>query len=79
MRMPVLDGLSATRIIRYLEKYFGTWMRGMNAVPIMALSASADPEEKKAALAAGCNDYLVKPLRKETFMQLLLKCAQDKQ
>lgn len=67
MRMPVMDGLSATRTIR----------QGMNQTPIIALSASANPDAKQAALAAGCNDYLVKPLRKEDLKRALLKFAQD--
>jgi CheY-like chemotaxis protein len=75
MRMPIMDGLTATRAIRYLENYFGSWLRGTNKTVIVALSASADPDEKRAALAAGCDDYLVKPLRKEELLQVLVNRA----
>ena len=75
MRMPVKDGLSATRSIRYLERCFGAWMRGNHPVPIMAMSAGADPDERRLALEAGCDDYLVKPLCKEELTRVLIKAA----
>jgi CheY-like chemotaxis protein len=75
MRMPVMDGLSATRSIRYLERYFATWMRGNHPISIMAMSAGANPEEQQQALEAGCDDYLVKPLRKAELIRVLTKAA----
>lgn len=52
IKMPELDGLEATRLIRQQSKH----------VPIIALSAFAYDSDREKALAAGCNDFLVKPL-----------------
>lgn len=54
IRMPVMDGLEATRIIRGLAE--GA------TVPVLALTASALREEQPEILAAGCNDVLFKPI-----------------
>jgi PAS domain S-box-containing protein len=54
MRMPVLDGYQATRMIRALP--------GGDLVKIVALTASAFMEDKQAILAAGCDDMLAKPI-----------------
>lgn len=51
IKMPNLDGLDATKIIRELT----------NELPIIAQSAYAYDNEKKTALSAGCNDFIAKP------------------
>jgi signal transduction histidine kinase/CheY-like chemotaxis protein len=53
-RMPVMDGLEATRRIRALE--------GGRDVKIVALSASVFKEERDQVLAAGADDFLPKPI-----------------
>ena len=65
MRMPVMDGLSATRIIRRLSGY--------SATPIIALTANAFDEDRQACLDAGMSDYLTKPLRGDTLITTLSK------
>ncbi len=55
IRMPVLDGLEATRRIRAIGA-------GAN-VKIVALTAHALEEERNAILAAGCDDFIRKPYR----------------
>jgi CheY-like chemotaxis protein len=55
--MPRLDGLDATRRIRALEP--------SAPVHVVAITASAQPEDAAACFAAGMNDYVVKPLRLE--------------
>jgi len=53
-QMPVMDGLEATQIIRNQEQ--------LRKLPILALTASAMADDRKNALAAGMNDYIVKPI-----------------
>jgi CheY-like chemotaxis protein len=59
-RMPGVDGLEATRLIREAEKQRG------GRTPIIALSASALEHERGEILAAGCDDFVAKPFREET-------------
>jgi CheY-like chemotaxis protein len=55
LNMPHLDGLSTTECIRqYREKRFG--------IPIVVITAFDTFGMKEAALEAGCNEYLLKPL-----------------
>lgn len=56
IRMPVMDGLEATRIIRKLEAKDG------KKTPVIAMSANAFEEDKAVAYEAGMNGYLVKPV-----------------
>jgi signal transduction histidine kinase/CheY-like chemotaxis protein len=58
VHMPVLDGLSATRVIR---KGAGRAAR----LPIIGLSAGAFAENERTALEAGMDGYLVKPVNRE--------------
>jgi len=67
MQMPVMDGLSATRKIRELEALSGT-----TRVPIIALTANVLPIHKELCLAAGMDDFLSKPFKKD---QLAAKLA----
>jgi signal transduction histidine kinase/CheY-like chemotaxis protein len=64
--MPEMDGFEATRRIRALEGATGQ-------VPIVALTASAMPEELAACLAAGMNDTLTKPVTMESLLTTLEK------
>jgi CheY-like chemotaxis protein/HPt (histidine-containing phosphotransfer) domain-containing protein len=59
IQMPVMDGLTATRAIRSLEQE-----RGAAAIPIIALTANARPEDIEASRNAGCNLHLSKPISK---------------
>lgn len=51
--LPRLDGCAATRRLRGLP--------ALASVPIVFLSGHAGPQAQTAALAAGCNEYVVKP------------------
>ncbi|GAB6047933.1 hypothetical protein JCM19379_17600 [Methyloparacoccus murrellii] len=54
IQMPVMDGLAATRAIRQHD--------ALTHLPVIALTAGVLPEERDAALAAGMDDFLTKPL-----------------
>ena len=63
MRMPGMDGPTAARRLRE---------RG-DATPIVALTANAFAEDRKACLEAGMDDHLVKPLELEALRSALAR------
>ncbi|MBL8115096.1 MAG: response regulator [Acidobacteria bacterium] len=63
VRMPVLDGLAATRRIREAEASRGPSEPSRRPVRIIALSASALQHERGDILASGCDDFIAKPFR----------------
>ena len=72
IRMPVMDGLEATRGIRALPRPDAA------AVPILALTANAFSEEKARAREAGMTDYLTKPIDMRRLYEALARAwAQD--
>ncbi len=64
--MPVMDGYQTIREIRMQKPY--------QALPIIALTARAMPEEQERCMAAGANDYLTKPVDIERLLTLLRVC-----
>jgi PAS domain S-box-containing protein len=66
-QMPEMDGFEATRKIRTLEKYTD------NHIPIIALTANAMAGDDKKCFAAGMDDYLAKPIKKEKLNEMLRK------
>jgi len=70
MEMPVMDGFTATRKLRSMDKY--------KDLPIIALTAHAMKEHKKKTLDAGCTDYLSKPINREKLQEILNKYLNKK-
>jgi PAS domain S-box-containing protein len=60
LRMPVMDGLTATRRIRAAERE-----RGWPRTPILALTANARPEDVAASADAGCDAHISKPISQQ--------------
>jgi signal transduction histidine kinase/CheY-like chemotaxis protein len=63
MRMPVMDGLEATKIIK------GTYSN----IKIVAVTASVFEHQKQEILDAGCDDFLRKPFKSNEVFELLTK------
>lgn len=59
IRMPGMDGLDATRIIRTTDQN----------VPIIAVTAFAMPNDEEIAMSAGCSAFVTKPYNKNLLMQ----------
>lgn len=68
VQMPEMDGLDTTRLVR------GAASGARNsAIPIVALTAHATARDKQECMAAGMNDYLVKPVRPTDLAQTLTR------
>ena len=63
IKMPVMDGLEATRQIKAKNP----------DLPIIALTANAFDSDRHAAFEAGCNDFIPKPVNAEKCIQTIAK------
>ena len=68
VQMPEMDGLEATRELR---------SRGFTQVPIVAMTAHAMRGDKASCLAAGMNDYITKPIKRERVFEMITKYVMD--
>lgn len=68
IRMPVLDGLEATKRIRTLGK------PDSRTIPIIAMTANAFDEDMKQSLDSGMNGHLSKPIEVDKLLDLLWRC-----
>lgn len=64
IRMPEMDGIEATHHLRNSEEFAMD-----KRIPIIAVTAHDDAEEKKKCFEVGMNDYLTKPIHKPTFLK----------
>jgi CheY-like chemotaxis protein len=65
MSLPVMDGYEATKRIKFNPT--------LAAIPVIGLSAHAMSGDTERALAAGCEDYLTKPLDDRLLLEKLKK------
>ena len=65
IQMPLMDGYEATRRIRALEN------PALAGIPILAMTANAFDEDRKAAMDCGMNGFLSKPIQIEELIQTL--------
>ena len=63
--MPVMDGLTATKTIRSLER------QDAKTIPIIAMTANAFREDAERCMEAGMNAHLAKPLDDEKIKQTI--------
>ena len=61
LKMPVLDGLEATRQIKM----------AMPDLPIIALTANAFDSDRQAAFEAGCDNFMSKPVSAENCLKMI--------
>ena len=67
MQMPVMDGLTATRLIRAQEH--------LARLPIVAMTANAMASDRQRCLEAGMDDHLAKPVEPDELRATLLRCV----
>ncbi|MDG1844417.1 MAG: PAS domain S-box protein [Nitrospinaceae bacterium] len=65
IRMPIMNGLEATKILRSKEN--------TPHIPIIALTASAGEDSREDCLKAGCTDHLSKPIHSRELFEVLSK------
>ena len=65
LSLPVMDGWEATRQLKANDK--------LRSIPVIALTAHAMKGDEEKALAAGCEDYLVKPLDEDELIAKIQK------
>jgi len=69
IQMPVMDGYTATKAIRNMPS-------PTNAVPIIAITAHAMPEEQEKCYNAGINEYVSKPVNPHTLFKAIARLIQ---
>jgi CheY-like chemotaxis protein len=69
LSLPGMNGYELARMIRAEEQMRGT----PKGIPIIALTASKEPEDRQACFQAGIDDYLSKPFNPEDLRKVLLR------
>ncbi|MBF0283909.1 MAG: PAS domain-containing protein [Magnetococcales bacterium] len=72
VQMPVMDGYTATRLIRLHEEQTSAAHR----LPILSLTANALEGEAQRSQEAGCDFYLTKPIKKQRLLEVIQRFAQ---
>jgi len=63
--MPVMDGITATKTIRAMER------PDAKTIPIIAMTANAFKEDEEKCMAAGMNEHLAKPLEEDKVVRAI--------
>ena len=63
IKMPVMDGLEATKQIKQLDR----------DLPIIAVTANAFDSDRQLAFDAGCDDFLAKPISSDACLRTISK------
>ena len=71
VQMPVMNGYDATRAIR------GSKHKDAKSIPIIAMTANAFDDDVKAALDAGMNAHLAKPIDMTKLKQIISKLCEN--
>jgi len=71
MQMPVMDGVTATRILRGMPQF--------DALPIIAMTANAMQSDREACRAAGMNDHVAKPIEPRDLFATLLRWVKPRE
>ncbi len=71
MRMPIMDGYEATKVIKTREREYEENILPSHHTIIIALTANAFEEQREAMIKAGCDDYINKPFREELLLEKL--------
>lgn len=73
IQMPVMDGYETVRAIR------GTKRKDLEEIPVIAMTANAFAEDVRAAINAGMNEHIPKPLDVKQIMEVLQKWLKEKE
>jgi CheY-like chemotaxis protein len=68
IQMPVMDGLTATRLIRESEM-----QAGRTPVPLLALTGNARKADIELSLSAGCDAHILKPVSRLELLNAIQK------
>ncbi len=70
MQMPEMDGVEATKEIRKLEEL---GRRRLKRIPIIAMTANVLDKYRKECFAAGMDDFITKPIKREVIAEAICK------
>ena len=73
IQMPKMDGYKATQAIRNLPN------KDKACIPIIAMTANAFEEDKRAAIAAGMNGHMAKPIQVDKLLSMLAEIIQKQE
>ncbi len=80
VQMPEMDGITATKAIRRLERKKALEISSKNGhIPIIAMTANAMKGDREECIRAGMDDYMTKPIKREIVFEMLNKWVLNKE